>query len=45
MLTSREKEGGRGGGEKGLLCDYMYHVCETFENCKALQNLKSLSLS
>ena len=36
-----------GMGEKGSLWDYMNtnHVYETFENCKALQNLKNLSFN
>ena len=43
--------GGQGGGrgaiwgrwEKRLFGDYMKSFCESFENCKALWNLKNLS--
>ena len=44
VVTSKEKEEGR-GGRKGYYVIIWYHVCENFENCKALQNLKNLSLS
>jgi len=29
-------EGPAGGGEGDLLWDYINHICEAFENCKAL---------
>ena len=44
VVTSKENEG-VGGGRKGYYVIIWYHVCENFENCKALQNLKNLSLS
>ena len=47
VITSKGGEGQyRGRGKKqGYHAIIKNHLCETFENCKALQNLKNLSFN